>query len=499
MPALRSRMLTVAAVVALGVLMPGVAHAAPPVNDDFDTATEITALPFTVQQDLTDAKRAVDDPGTCEGYAAHNSVWFRYIATEDGFVRLTTTGDDREFKTTAFTGDRGALRYVQDACGSRTGDLMTVRATAGQAYHFMVNTAEDDTGGTVNLSVQRVAPLANDNFADAQPVPSLPFSAPHPDFTLATYEPDEPVASACHANETDPSVWFSYTPAQTQSVVGLVRASDGPTLAVYEGTALHDLRSVGCARAKSYGGTAFRLNAGTKYYLQLRGELRYTYPSTLELSEALPLETRVGTGTSDERSVYETVSFHLEHRNGYDAPVTTEWDFGDGTTAPPSTATSGSHRYNADGDYTVTVRSTSADGRTSTDTTTVKVKTQDVGIAKFTVPASARAGQQKPVSVKVSNTRYLEAGTTVTLYKHDGQWWQEVGKLKLDVPAHPTRTVNFPFAYTFTPQDAAIGKVTFRAVVELPYPVEDARPMDNEVIAVATTVRPAAAQTALAH
>ena len=42
-------MLAAAAVAVLGVLTPGVAHAAPPSNDDFDSSTAITALPFTVE------------------------------------------------------------------------------------------------------------------------------------------------------------------------------------------------------------------------------------------------------------------------------------------------------------------------------------------------------------------------------------------------------------------------------------------------------------------
>jgi hypothetical protein len=98
--------------------------------------------------------------------------------------------------------------------------------------------------------------------------------------------------------------------------------------------------------------------------------------------------------------------------------------------------------------------------------------------------------------VQVSNTRYLEKDTTVTLYKY-GEWgWQELGVMKLDVPAHPTRKVTFPFAYTFTQDDAARGKVGFRAVVSLPYPSRDALPLDNEVISTATTVLPAATTTA---
>lgn len=54
----------VTAAVALAALVPGVAQASPPVNDDFDQARAITALPFAADVDFTEATRAADDP-TC--------------------------------------------------------------------------------------------------------------------------------------------------------------------------------------------------------------------------------------------------------------------------------------------------------------------------------------------------------------------------------------------------------------------------------------------------
>ena len=184
--------------------------------------------------------------------------------------------------------------------------------------------------------------------------------------------------------------------------------------------------------------------------------------------------------------------------NGWwiDDPLTAEWDFGDGAKAP-ATQDSVQHQYKTDGTYVVTMRATTPDGRTGTSTREVKVETHDVGITKFSVPTSARAGQSKPITVSVGNTRYLEKAT-VTLYRSDGDSWDQVGQAKLDVPAHPWRTVQVPFSYSFTPEDAAVGKVSFRAVVSLEYPVRDARPADNEVIAIATTVRPASSTTAVA-
>ncbi|XVS66411.1 PKD domain-containing protein [Actinosynnema sp. CA-299493] len=484
--------------VLLGTPAPGVAHAAPPDNDDFDASTPITALPFTTQSDRTEATRGPDDPTNCVGRPAEGSVWFHHTATESGIVRVDTNGSDLDVKLSVLIGTRGDLRSL--GCSGPGGPL-TLRVTAGQTYYFMAADGYDGRGAGLNLSVQRMTPVANDDFADAQPVTSLPFSAPQPDFTLAGAEPEEPWATECAGvREGAPTVWFSYTPTRTESVLARVRTDGaGPVLSVYEGSSLPELRSLGCAEGHYWDGKAFRLVAGTTYHLQLQYSFYSSAEATVVLEEAPPLETELTPTSSGEWSTFQDIDFRLYHRNDYDQPVTAEWDFGDGTSVPPSTEEQAVHRYAEDGDYTVTVRSTSADGRVATDAVPVVVKTHDVGIAKFTTPSSVRAGQQKQLSVQVSNTRYLEKDTAVTLYKY-GQWgWEEVGLTKLDVPAHPTRKVTFPFAYTFTQEDAIRGKVTFRAVVSLPYPSRDALPLDNEVISTATTVLPAATTTALVN
>jgi hypothetical protein len=493
MPSWRS--IAVVAAVALGMITPGVAHAAPPSNDDFDAPTVIGALPYAVEQDTTESTRAIDDPDACEGDAVKGSVWFTYTAAENGLLRLRTEGGDRDLHVTTFTGERGDLKQVWDpmwdGCTTSRSKPITFPATAGTRYYFMVS-GNSTPGGALKLAVDRIARLANDDFAHAQPVTSLPFSAPKPDFVLASAEPDEPAPAPCFGSQGLPSVWYAYTPAQTQSLaIKLDGSGIGPYIAVYEGAALADLKLLACTTGNSYRGKAVRVTQDRTYYVQFSGASdRYPSPATMQLSEAPPLQTQVYS-SSEERSVFETVGFSLQHNNSYDEPITTSWDFGDGTTAAPGTATSQEHQYARDGEYTVTVNSTSPDGRTSSDTTLVTVKTHDLGITKFTTPASARAGVQKTITVQVANTRYLEK-PTVLLYRSDGSSWEQVGMLSIEVPAHPTRKVNFPFAYTFTPEDAAIGKVSFRAEVVLPWPARDARPADNVAISIATTVRPAA-------
>jgi hypothetical protein len=63
-----------------------------------------------------------------------------------------------------------------------------------------------------------------------------------------------------------------------------------------------------------------------------------------------------------------------------------------------------------------------------------------------------------------------------------------VGTLTQFVPLRPAnRTTNFNFSYTFTGDDARIGKVTFKAVAYIEG-ARDALPADNEAVAKPTKV-----------
>ncbi|WP_439663971.1 PKD domain-containing protein [Lentzea sp. HUAS TT2] len=479
MPSARS--LVVATAVLMGVLAPGVAHAAPPSNDDFSTSTQVTTLPFGDEQDIGGATRSADDPYWCQT-SVDRSVWYSYTPTEDVLLRATTAGSSQSMIMSANTGLRGELRGVDEACSTGGSSPITFRAKAGTTYHFAVG----GYGGTLKFALDRVAPAPNDDFAQAQSV-TLPFTA-QPDVTVASSEADEP-ESSCVYDEQRPSVWYSYTaPAEALSVVPKVQGSTS-AVTVYSGSDITALTELTCADGNTVQRAIFRTTPGTTYHLRFTAAHRNYQPISVSLAEAPPLQPYMGV-SGNGNTVYSDVELHPSSGNSVDGELIVDWNFGDGTTLTGQKG-SVSHRYQADGTYAVTMKATSADGRTATVTGQIKIETHDVGITKFVVPTSARAGQSKPITVHVANTRYLEK-TSVTLYRSNGSSWDEVGQLTLDVAAHPTRKVQFPFSYTFTPEDLAMGKVAFRAVASLQYPAQDARRLDNEVISIATTVRPAA-------
>jgi len=119
----------------------------------------------------------------------------------------------------------------------------------------------------------------------------------------------------------------------------------------------------------------------------------------------------------------------------------------------------------------------------------VQVRTHDVALTKFSVPVSASAGQTRQITVGVSSKRSQET-VQVQLSKSTPSGFQPVGVLTQTVPVDPAnRTTPFSFSYTFTSDDATVGKVTFQASATI-IGARDALPGDNQAIASPTTVNP---------
>jgi hypothetical protein len=101
------------------------------------------------------------------------------------------------------------------------------------------------------------------------------------------------------------------------------------------------------------------------------------------------------------------------------------------------------------------------------------------------VPQTDRVNQTKAINVDVKNKRYSD-DVKVRLFKGlPGGGEQLIGTLTIFVPTRATRPTTFKFSYTYTSQDAQVGKVTFRAEATL-LNGRDALPSDN--VAIATTL-----------
>ncbi len=116
-------------------------------NDDFDDATVIPSLPFSEASSIAYATRAADDPNCSWG---EPTIWYALTVTEDVNVVVSARSADGAEGVGVFTGERGALTWVE--CGQ----LVSFYALPGTTFHIMVASHEQ----TVTLSVAQEGPGA---------------------------------------------------------------------------------------------------------------------------------------------------------------------------------------------------------------------------------------------------------------------------------------------------------------------------------------------------
>lgn len=469
------RALIIGAAVALtAALAPGAAHAAPPSNDDFDDATAISSLPFTSTLDTREATAANDDPSHC--WWGTNSVWFRYTAPADGFVRMKTNRpEDEQPAVSAFTGERGALTWTPGACQAPHGTATTFPVTAGTTYHILVQ--DTRFAGPVTLDVEPAPRSANDDFASAVDVPLDTEVAGDPG--PSTLEPGEP-QPGCQYPATR-SLWYRYTADSTRFVAAKVtQRSSIAAVAVYRGTALNALSELDCQHSAHHP-AIFTTTPGETYYIRVSNDVYGAVPLTLRLSDAPRIKPTASWMLPEHPGVFDEVRFGIDSGDPAGRWLAGgEVSFGDGTSAAipavPGQAEV-QHRYAADGEYELTITGHTADGRSGTSTQKVKVETHDVTVSKVVAPATAKAGDTATVEVSVANTRYAEEVVVELLRRRADGYHDIVGTERRHVAKDGTVTV--PFSYTFSANDAAMGKATLKARVRLDGR-EDNNPADNE-------------------
>lgn len=137
-------------------LSTSLAIAAPPSNDDFDSAITVTEpLPFMNNTNTVEATTAPDDP-ECAGQGT--TVWYSFTPSENMRIQAKTFGSDYDTTLSVYTGTRGNLTQI--ACNDDTGSLqssVTFDAVAGQTLFFMVGAFGSGPGGNLVFTVD-VAP-----------------------------------------------------------------------------------------------------------------------------------------------------------------------------------------------------------------------------------------------------------------------------------------------------------------------------------------------------
>ena len=235
----------------------------PPANDDFASAQPFSSLPFTANADNTNATTEPGEPTGCQ-MGVFRSVWYSFTPAENMALQLDMVGSQMGGTVNVFRASGPALSDLTSVACAFSFNSTNFAVEAGQTYYFRVDSFGQP--GAFQFNLQQIVPPANDNFANAEAINSLPFNA-SVDNTNATAELGERQGSC---NFPFRSVWYSFTPTETMALRVNLSSQMSSSMEVFRssGPGISDLTSLGCA---FNNGTSinFRLEAGQTYYLRV--------------------------------------------------------------------------------------------------------------------------------------------------------------------------------------------------------------------------------------
>ena len=255
---------------AAALVLPAVANAAAPPNDDFANAFELTGRFAFVDGTNVDATKQVPDEPDHAGNAGGASIWYRWTAPTAGRATVSTCGSEFNTLLAVYTGDE--LANLEESgsnndspdCDNRSS--VSFDAAAGTTYRIAVD-GFDGATGAVFLSLS-LAP-ANDDFANAEQLSGETGSV-----NGTTIGASMEVGELDHLGYAWNSVWFDWTaPSSGWTTFETCGSAFDTVLAVYTGSDVAALGSVAgnddaCGLESR---VHFQAVAGTVYRLALAG------------------------------------------------------------------------------------------------------------------------------------------------------------------------------------------------------------------------------------
>jgi hypothetical protein len=259
----------------------------PPANDNFAAATVLSqpALPTTLTAATDSASTEPGEPVqfNCLGISATlaNTVWYAFTPTTNATLVVDTVGSSFDTVAAVYTG--GAVNALSQIACNDNGTAparVVLPVTAGTSYRIQIGGSHGAFGSLTARFAFGAPPPANDLFANAQSISTLPTNVGPIDTTTAGVEPNEPTSLfQCTGRQIGATVWYSFTPATTVPVTVDTFGSNFDTmLQVYRGTDLSTFGNIAnqVACNDDAGGTfqsqvSFLAVAGTSYRIQVGG------------------------------------------------------------------------------------------------------------------------------------------------------------------------------------------------------------------------------------
>jgi CSLREA domain-containing protein len=237
-----------------------------PPNDYFVGRVAFTALPFSATVDITESGIEPNEPQQC--VTMEKTVWYAFTPTENMVIQLDTQGSAISSNLNLYrsSGPGLANLVTTNICTYYNNGSTTFLAEANQTYYLQVG-GVNGQAGSLQINVTQVPVPVNDKFADAQVIPSLPFSATE-DVTGAVTESGEPQ----YCVEMQKTIWYSFTPTESMHIRVDMQGSSGGNVNIYHATGpgLSDLSFLGCADLSQFLRTfTFLAEANETYYVQV--------------------------------------------------------------------------------------------------------------------------------------------------------------------------------------------------------------------------------------
>ena len=251
--------------------------AAPPVNDNFASATVMSGGAWTATGSNVDATAEMNEPGFWQ-QDTHptSSVWWRWTAPASGRFRVSAAGSTVDSVLTVLTGAALAslttVAVDQSAAWGSTGAVI-FNAVPGTDYHIRVDGQGLDQGA-IQLALQPAPAPPNDNFASRLVLSGVATSATG-NLLGGTLEAGEANPSAPNGGR---SVWFDWTaPASGVAFLRVTGERFSPSFAFYTGTSLATLSAAisGGSGLSSINPvnfiTSYPVSSGTSYKIRIDG------------------------------------------------------------------------------------------------------------------------------------------------------------------------------------------------------------------------------------
>ena len=292
----RGLIATAAVAVALAVV-PG-ALAAPPANDNRDSATPIPTFPATIEGTTVDATLERLDPQISECGQIEGTVWYRIDQAPDGTVALAVQGAGLAPVLRVYSLVKNGIQELDCANAAAGGSADVAFDTKrGASYLVVVGHKPATPDGTFELDAKLFLPPQNDTRGQATPSGGVPAKI-EGSTVGATTDSNDPEGCGFAAG----TVWYSVSPGKAERMVLTLHAAgdlDAAVAVVSKVRSEYDTVACGQTDKKGNAALAWDVEQGASYLVAV-GQRKGSGPGdfTLNVLAADAREATPGTHLS---------------------------------------------------------------------------------------------------------------------------------------------------------------------------------------------------------